>query len=321
MKKLTAILIVSVLLAAMPALGGPLVKSRVSSSANWVAHVDIEQFNNTQIGRLIREELRNQGVEENLTNFANIFAFHPLDDVRNVTAYGQGQNPEKAVVLIEGKFDKEQLLMVLRFNPSYEEAEYGDIVIHSWVDEKKQDPNDSNAGRMYGCFYNDELAVMGAGLETVKQAIDVLNGSARNAASGVFSQAALNAKGAFFTAAANTVGEIVGEEPEAAVLREGDKLGLAIGEIENKFYIDLSLTAKSEEAAQAISKIAEGIIAFATLSGEEQPKLAELAKAVELSCVQNTIRIHFESSSETVLSFLKEQWKIKQEKAAQEQSQ
>lgn len=320
MRNLMTVLMVGVLLAAVPALGGPLVKSRVSGSANWVAHVDNERFNNTQIGRLIREELRNQGVEEELTNFANIFSFHPLNDVRNVTAYGQGQNPEKAVVLIEGKFDKEQLLAILRFNPSYEEAKYGDIVIHSWVDEEKQDLNDSNVGRMYGCFYNDELVVMGAGLEAVKQAIDVLNGSARNAASGVFSQAALNTKGAFFTAAANNVGEIVGEDPEAAVLREGDKLGLAIGETENKFYIDLSLTAKSEEAAQAISKIAEGIIAFVTLSGQEQPKLAELAKKVKLSCEQNTVRFHFESDPEAVVQFLKEQWNIKQEKAAQEQS-
>jgi len=319
MRNLMTVLMVGVLLAAVPALGGPLVKSRVSSSANWVAHVDIERFNNTRIGRLVREELRNQGVEDELANFANIFSFHPLDDVRNVTAYGQGQNPEKAVVLIEGKFDKEQLLTVLRFNPSYEEAKYGDIVIHSWVDEKKQDLNDSNVGRMYGCFYNDELIAMGAGLEAVKQAIDVLNGSARNAASGVFSQAALNTKGAFFTAAANNIGEIVGEDPEAAVLKEGEQLGLAIGETESKFYIDLSLTAKSEEAAQAISKIAEGIIAFVTLSGQEQPKLAELAKKVKLSCEQNTVRFHFESDPESVVQFLKEQWEKKKEMDSQAQ--
>ena len=320
MRKLMMVLMMSVLLAAVPALGGPLVKSRVSGSANWVAHVDIEQFNNTQIGRLVREELRNQGVEEDLTNFANVFSFHPLDDVRNVTIYGQDQKPEKAVVLIETKFDKERLLTVLRFNPSYEEAEYGDIVIHSWVDEKKQDPNDSNIGRMYGCFYNDELVVMGAGLEAVKQAVDVLNGSAENAVSGVFNQASLNAKGAFLQVAANNVGEVVGEEPEAAALKQTDELSLAIGEFEGNFYVDLDLKAKAEEAAQAISKILDGIIAFATLAGEEQPKLAELAKKVELSCVQNTIQVRFKASSETVFSFLKEQWKIKQEKAAQEQS-
>jgi len=317
MKKLMMVLMGGVLLASVPAAGGHLVKSRVSGSANWVAHVDIERFNDTQIGRLIREDLKNQGVEENLKNFANIFSFHPLDDVRNVTIYGQGKKPEKAVVLIESRFNKEQLLMVLRFNPSYEESKYGEIVIHSWVDEKKQDPNDSNAGRMYGCFYNDELVVMGGGLEAVKQAIDVLNGSSRNAASGVFNQAELDAKGAVFTAAANNVGEVVGEEPDAAALRQSSELGLSVGETESKFYIDLSLTAKSEEAAQAISKIAEGIIALAALGGEEQPGLAEMAKMTKLSCVGKTVKLHFEADSQAAFLVFQEQWKKKREKESQ----
>ncbi|MHC4888757.1 MAG: hypothetical protein ACYTEO_04750 [Planctomycetota bacterium] len=319
MKKLMMVLMGDVLLAAVPAVGGPLVKSRVSGSANWVAHVDIERFNSTQIGRLIREDLKNQGVEGDLKNFANVFSFHPLDDVLNVTIYGQGQKPEKAVVLIEGKFNREQLLTVLRFNPSYEEAKYGDIVIHSWVDEKKQDPNDSNAGRMYGCFYNDELIVMGAGQEAVKQAMDVLNGTAGNAATGVFNQAELNAKGALFTAAANKVGEVVGEEPEAAVLKEGEQLGLAVGETESKFYIDLSLTVKSEEAAQAISKIADGIIALAALGGEEQPGLAEMAKMTKLSCEGKTVKVHFEADSQAAFLVFQEQWKVRREKESQTQ--
>lgn len=318
MRKLMMVLMVGVLLAAVPVLGGPLVKSRVSGSANLVAHVDNEQFNSTLIGRLIREDLKNQGVEEKLTNFATVFSFHPLDDVRNVTIYGQGQNREKAVVLIEAKFNKERLLALLRLNPSHQEIEYGEIVVHSWVDKKKDDPDTSET--KYGCFYNDELVVIGAGLEAVKQAVDVLNGSAENAASGVFSQAELDAKGAFFQVAANNVGEVVGEEPEAAALRQTSELGLAIGEIEGNFYVDLELKTKSEEAAQAISKIAEGIIALAALAGEEQPGLAEMAKKVKLSCERNMVRVHFESDPEKVFSFLKEQWKIKQEKAAQKQS-
>ncbi len=318
MRKLMMVLMVGVLLAAIPALGGPLVKSRVSGSANWVAHVDNEQFNSTLIGQLIREDLKNQGVEEELTNFATVFSFHPLDDVRNVTIYGSGQDRQKAVVLIEGKFNKERLLALLRLNPSYQEIEYGEIVVHSWVDKKKDDPDTSET--KYGCFYDDELVVMGASLEAVKHAIDVLNGSAENAVSGVFSQAALDAEGAFFQVAANNVGEVVGEEPEAAVLRQTSELGLAIGEIEGNFYVDLELKTKSEEAAQAISKIAEGIIALAALAGEEQPGLAEMAKKVKLSCERNMVRVHFESDPEKVFSFLKEQWKIKQEKAAQKQS-
>lgn len=317
MKRSMLVLIAGVLLAAVPALAGPLVIEQVSGGASWVVHANQQQFKKTQTGQLIRKELVNLGIEENLSNFAMIFSFHPLDDVRDVTVYGTGKDREKAVVLIDGFFDKERILSILRMNPQYKEIKYGDIVLHEWFDENQKDPNQM----MYGSFYKDDLIVMGAGLEAVKLAVDVLKGSAKNAAGGIFNQPVLNAKGAFFQAVGKRVGEMVeqDQDPQAAVLKETDQLGLAIGEIEGKFYIDLGLTAKSEEAAQAITNILDGIIAFVSLPNEEQPKLAELAKKVKVSCEQNTVQVHFESDPEAVVQFLKEQWQKKKEEDSKEQ--
>jgi uncharacterized protein YjbJ (UPF0337 family) len=252
----------------------------------------------------------NLGIEENLSNFAQIFSFHPLDDVRDVTLYGTGKDREKAVVLIDGFFDKERILTLLRMNPEYKGIKYGNIVLHQWIDENQKDPNEL----MYGCFYRDDLIVMSAGLDAVKLAVDVLNGSAKDAAGNIFNQPALDAKGAFFQAAGKRVGEMLGQDPGAAAFRQTDQLGLAIGEVDGKFYIDWRLTAKSEEAAQAITQMLEGILAFASLTNEEQPKLAELAKKVKVSCEQNKVQVHFESNPEVVVQFLKEEWQKNQQK-------
>ncbi|MCX5637605.1 MAG: hypothetical protein NTX52_07935, partial [Planctomycetota bacterium] len=115
------------------------------------------------------------------------------------------------------------------------------------------------------------------------------------------------------------VSDIAGQEQHAAVIQQTDKLGLAIGENEGKVYVDMGLVAKSEEAAQNINKVLEGIIAFATLSGEQQPKLAELAQKVKLSCAQNTVGVRFESDSQSVFQFLKEQWEKKKQAGGQPQ--
>jgi len=317
MRKLLMVLIMSVLPAAT-ALGGPLLKSQVSSTANWVVHSDYERFNETQIGQLIRAELANQGIEQKLLDFKTVFSFHPIDDVRDVTIYGSGDDKEKGVVLIEGNFDSEKLVALVRMNAEYEVIAYGDIVVHSWVDEKKRDP-DGAGQQMYGCIFNDDLVVLGSGLEAVKLAVDVLNGSAANAAGDMFNQPALNAEGAFFQVAANNVDEIAQQQQQAASLKQTDELGMVIGEVEGTLYIDLSLRAKTEEVAQNVHKILDGIIALMTLAGDEKPVLAELAKKLQLSCVDKTVAIHFESESEAILSFLKEQWeKEKQEKSQQQ---
>ena len=319
MRKSIIVLTVGVLLSTVPTLAGPLLMEQVSSRANWLAHTDHEQFKKTRIGRLIRRELVNLGIEEQLSNFAMIFSFHPLDDVRNVTIYGTGKGREKAVVLIDGFFDEERILSLLRVNPQYKEIKYGDIVLHEWFDENQKDSNGTAGQMMYGCFYKDDLIIMGAGQEGVKHAVDVLKGSAANAENVIFSQAALNAKGAFFTAAANNVAEIVGEEPEAAALKQTNQVGLAIGEFNGKFYIDLGLKTKSLDAGQAVTQMLEGIIAFAVLAGEKQPKLAELAKKVKVTCENKTVQVRFESAPEPVVQFLKEQWQKKKEQDSKAQ--
>jgi hypothetical protein len=155
---------------------------------------------------------------------------------------------------------------------------------------------------------------MSAGMDAVKHAVDVLKGSAKNASGGMFNQIALNVKGAFFQATGRHVGEMVGDDPEAAALKQSDQIALAVGEADGKFYTEISLTAKSEEAAKAITQILEGIIAFASLPNEEQPNLAEMAKKVKVTCELNTVYIYFGTGPESVVQFLKEQWQKNQQK-------
>ncbi|UCG55586.1 MAG: hypothetical protein JSU70_12035 [Phycisphaerales bacterium] len=302
-----------VVLTARPAVSGPLLKSRVGKDANWVVHLDCEQLKRAQIGGLIREELVRIGVEEKLANFAEVFSFHPLDDLQSVTLYGNGPDEERAVVLAEGRFDAEKLLAIVRLNPRYEEIKHGDFVLHGWLQEDKHKDDQTTEKMVYGCLYDKRLVVMSAGLDAVKWALDVLAGTAEDAADGVFDQAALSAEGAFFQVAANGVGEMADEE-EAAVLKQTDALGLAVGEVEGDFYADLELTADTSEVAQGISKILEGVIAFVSLSGEDRPRLAELAKKVELSCQGNSVRVHLGCDPRAVFELLREQWEKDREK-------
>jgi hypothetical protein len=116
--------------------------------------------------------------------------------------------------------------------------------------------------------------------------------------------------------AANAVGDIAQHQQDAALLQQTDELGAVMGEDDGKFYINLTLRAGSDEIAQNIKKMLEGVVAFFTLAGDKQPALAELAKKLNLTCVDRTITVYFESDPQTVVSFLKEQWAAKQQKQA-----
>ena len=167
MRRSMFVVAVSVLLAGASVLGGPIDKSQVSAGANWVVHTDTEQFNKSKIGQLIRQELENVGLMEKLNDFATVFSFHPLNDVRDVTLYGSGKDREKAVVMVDGRFDKEQLLALLRMNPEYDEIEYGDMTLYKWLHEENKEGEESKSHLMYGCFHTADMVVMSAGLETL----------------------------------------------------------------------------------------------------------------------------------------------------------
>ena len=153
---------------------------------------------------------------------------------------------------------------------------------------------------------------MSAGLDAVKQAVDILKGSAENAAGRSFDLEAQANKGVFFQAMATDVGEMASQEQRAAVLRQTDELGLIIGEDEGKVYCSLGLSAKTAEVAQNVNKMLGGMIALAALAGEDQPKLAELARRLKPSCEGNTVRLRLESDSQSLFDFLKE-WERQQE--------
>ena len=304
MKRAIPILIVAVLASMAPVSGGPLDKQQIGAAANWLVHVDYEQAMKSQIGQLVRREMAGFGIEEKMEDFATAFSFHPIDDVRNVTVYGSGHAPEEAVVLIEGRFDPDKLLALVRMNEQYEEIEYGDITLHKWLHEHKKG---GESHTMYGCLCDGDTVVMSAGLDAVTRAVDVLKGTASNAANGVFDQVELNTQGAFLQVAANGVAEMAQEQGKCAGFGQTDEIGLAIGETDGTFYIDMGLLAKSDEAASGIAKILEGIGALALLSGQERPVLAEFVQRVQLSCQGKAVQIHFESDSQSLFLFLKEQ--------------
>lgn len=316
MRKSIAISIVSVLLAVLPVFGGPLVKSNVSAEADWVVHLNYDQLVKSQTGQLIRAELAKMGLEEKLQVFEQVFSFHPIDDVRNATLYGIGDDEQKVVALIEGNFDREKLVSMVRMNPEYQQSEHAGIAIHSWVDENKKDPNKPGK-RTFGCIPRDNLVVMGGGLEMVKKAVDVLKGSAPNAAVGTFDHTVLTAEGAFFQIAANAVADIAGNEPKAALLKQAEALGGVVGEDDGKFYVNLSLRAGSDEVAKNLKTVLDGIFALFALAGDEQPLLAELAKRLSVSNVDRTVTVYFEEDPQTIVSFLKKQWAADRQKKIQ----
>jgi hypothetical protein len=284
-----------------PAWGGPLAKEQVAASANWAVHLDVDRLNQSKLGQLIRNEMVEKGHEAKLLEFKQRFSFHPLDDVRNVTVYGQGEDKTKAVALIQGTYNKQTLLELVRLNESYEEIRQGDLVIHSWIDKNKNE-------RAYGTFYDADQVLLAGSVEALKLGVGVLNGQEKNAKEeNSFSLPATKGPGAILLAAAKDVSTMANRK-NALLLQQTDELTLVIGEANEQFYIDGDLKAKTAEAAVAVGQMVRGLIAVGVLAGQNHPELAQLAASIGITVENKLVQVSFQMESEKIFALLKKAW-------------
>ncbi len=311
MRNLSIILLsVCLLLLSSAAIAGGLNRNAVSGDANWVAHVDVEGFNNTQIGKIIRRHLEETGELQKLEAFKAVFSFNPLDDIRNITIYGNGKEKEDAVAVIQAKFDKQTLLKLLGQNAAHKEIKYGEYQIQSWIDDKHKG---NEAERQYGSFHGTDTVIIGSGLVAVKKSLDVLDGKAKNARQKkVFRLLRKAPEGAVITAAANGLGKMAEQWDQGVMLKNTKQSCLFIGEAAGNIFIDLNLEATSSETATELTQLIQGVIALLNLAGRDQPQIAELAAAIKLTTKKKLVHVHFEQDVEKVAALLKEEWKKQQ---------
>ncbi len=304
MKKALCVAVVTAMLAG-PLAAAPLNKARVSSLANWVLHIDSEQFAASRIGKLIRQEVRNSDIEPKLQDFAQVFSFHPLDDIRNVTLYGRGKDPSLAVAMFQGRYNQQTLAAVVGMNPFYEVYEHGGHTVHSWIDENKQ--KEGQEQRQYGAFYGQDTVLLSMGRHTLEHVLDVLDGKAQAMMYHPdLEDFQAEHEGTFLLVAAEEVDQTVAGLDESGIAQQTRRLALAVGEEDATTYVDITLEALNSEAATKLAQIVMGLKAFVSLSvAEQEPELAQMVEAITIAWQDNVVRVHLAWDSQKLFTLLK----------------
>ena len=163
---------------------------------------------------------------------------------------------------------------LLRANAAYERTIYGAFTIHKWNEHDKDG---------YVCVFDPGLAVVGGNLERVKAAVDVLNGMAPALSDDSPLARMLQRPGVFLFASAKGLNTMPGVEPRAVMLKNSENTSLVVAETDGQVHVDVSLTACSQEAADQIASMLQGMIAYGQLSQDQAPVLSELMQSAELA--------------------------------------
>jgi hypothetical protein len=264
----------------------------IAKDAKFLVRLDVQAFRATALGgklveiarKKARQELRqpdgdNDG--EDLEKLIKTIGFDPLEEVETILVSGsQFDRPEKSVVVSVrlGKTtgNLEGLILGL---PGYTAQQYGKHTIHSATPE-----NDLN---VFGAIHTDgkgaKTVLLATDREAVTRQLDALDG--KSAADGSFKTIKLATDGKPILAVEvfDIPTELIGEGPQSGVAKILRAISLRISESKENLDIGMRLIAETEQQAEQLRQMVQGLIAFIGFAQSQDPKDKDLEKVRKLA--------------------------------------
>ena len=233
--------------------------ARVPESAEWYLHLDLEEIRESKFGKVIISEVTKEH-DEAIANIESIFNLNPLEDLHDVTLFGNGK-PDHSAVLIKGKMDRGHLEKNITQADDYRVRAYRDVVVHTWMD-------DSGSKRQYAAFHLDDLLVFSDRMDLLKLTLDTLAKKKPSIApdENVFA-------GELVHAYANIQKIELNDDDGSRLLRKVEKVTITLQEEGDQLTTQLLLIPKEERNTLRLMKILDGLIAFGMMSDNDLDQL------------------------------------------------
>ncbi len=243
------------LLSFAPLVAAPIDPSLVPASAKWVLHVDLDAMRGSATGREVFRRIEaEQGAK--LTTFKRISSVHLLNDVHNITLYGDGR-PERGVALISGNFDRAHMTDIVRAADGYSESSHESVTLLHWQDGEKQ----QNAA-----FAAEGFLVLSRQDELLPLALDTI--SHRQPGLG---EADFPGGDKPLVTAMAKLGEIKLPADASAIVRNLKTVRISASEGDGRFVLDAAAGTADAARAKLLRRTLDGIVALGQLL---DPRLA-----------------------------------------------
>lgn len=277
----------------------------VHRDARFAAHVDVDAARKTDIGAMILERIRESADYQQLEAFLlQAAGFMPESDIRDITLYGFGYQPDpQAVVVLRANFDRERLTQALSFAQGFDSESYNGQSLLTWIDDKSGKP-------VHASIVDDETILFTGMRNLLEQAVDAVTDTADALAEGSFLGAASDpASWAMFAVTD------LKSAPGAAGSPVLSQLANARVEIAQRDQDTVAMmTTAAVDAAQGeqLFNLANGLKALAIMNGmkkdppptDQEKLVAEMAGNAELSRKEGTVDITVRMPSARVIDLI-----------------
>ncbi len=293
-------------LLALAPLSAALDTNTVGADARWLVHLDFDALKKSTFGKeLLIQMLAMQaraGAAQKSPGASAIQSSMPrlMDTLAKVTAYGTNLSQDPArmdgALILQGTPDLRKIAEGI--------VDQAAVTTPDILEELKDLPFEaySVGGELFVAFPPEPIILVSKSKAQLLNARAVFLGQAKSLAQADSPLRRLirNENDSFLIAASVVPSEQFFPEnaPQARILRMAKSASLEIGETDGQVFAHGQLLAASDEMAEKLLKIVEGMTAMLSLAETNDRYLAEFMKSVTVKREQNTVTLHLAHASE-----------------------
>jgi hypothetical protein len=284
MKKIILFLTAFILVVALGLIGAPPVEesspqlSAVPPDAQWALYIDVQKLISSAMFKALVDEKETAKIQGKADEFLGKLRIDPRKDLKGVTVFGLGKEDD-AVVALSGKFDRAYLIGLIKAEAAHKETAYGKYAIYNWD------------GDDFGVFAADDLVLLGENEQSIKQALDSLEGKKRDAAPPVLARVLKESPNALIVGAVSNISGLVGEHDKPVILTKMKSAGGSLTEKGENLSLEVSIIAESSQVAKDVEQAIRGLIALANLQLKDADAQA-FAQAIKIIVDGENVRIN-----------------------------
>ena len=296
-------LVASAVLSGAIASGGPLEKSAISNEAKWVAHLDMEALNESQLGTYFLE-LGKKAIDEQKDMPVKLDVDVLLDDLKSVTAYGfefQDRPEEHSAIMLKTGERLRAIVDALILNMQMSGEENKDFQ----AIDGKAFPTYLLGNELYVSLISDTFFVGSKSFEQIEKAINVVDGREASLEDDGSKLIHGDTEGFFFFTSAEGLNTIDGIPPQARMLQQATGAQFSLGEIGEDLRTQLWLTTESAEVSDQLYRIIQGMLALISFAQIENEGLEAIVRNAEVRQGNDFVSVDLAYPAENILKIIR----------------
>lgn len=254
------------------------------AEARWAVRLDWTAARQAPaLGAWLTEQLAGPEAQPKLAALTLITGFDVDRHLRRLWLAGGSTRQEEVALLLEGEFDRDRLVTIVRAARQYQATEHRGTAVHTWFDDGEQRLS-------HAAFIRPDLLAMSAGEKSIRLLIDAaVDGGGRPEIPAWFAAA----EGSLLTACVTDLPSIQGVHPTAAMLRNARGLRLRVDEADAALRLVATLDAMDEASATRLVDLVKGLQAAVQLGldGEANPVAVEMARNGQIQQLESSVEL------------------------------